>query len=74
MGTMSIGQLLANDTTFMNILSTNIKHGVLKFSKLPQVVLKTRLLLQHFPIASIKVANKLEMAARFNHLNIALKF
>ncbi|KAI6182823.1 G-PROTEIN-RECEP-F1-2 domain-containing protein [Aphelenchoides bicaudatus] len=61
---LSFGQALANDTLFMNVLSNNIKHAIMKFSKLPQVVLKTRLLLQYFPMASIKLANKLQKASK----------
>ncbi|KAI6203340.1 G-PROTEIN-RECEP-F1-2 domain-containing protein [Aphelenchoides besseyi] len=61
---LSLGQSLANDTVFMNIQSAFLKNVIVSYSKLPQVVLKTRLLLQHFPLAAIKVAKTLENAAK----------
>ncbi|KAI6178641.1 G-PROTEIN-RECEP-F1-2 domain-containing protein [Aphelenchoides besseyi] len=61
---LSLGQSLAKDTVFMNIQSAFLKNVIVSYSKLPQVVLKTRLLLQHFPLAAIKVAKTLENAAK----------
>uniref|UniRef100_A0A914ZC04 G-protein coupled receptors family 1 profile domain-containing protein n=1 Tax=Panagrolaimus superbus TaxID=310955 RepID=A0A914ZC04_9BILA len=55
-----LGEALANDTVFMNMLSGNIKRTVISFSLLPHLVLKTRLLLQHFPLAAIKLKQMIE--------------
>uniref|UniRef100_A0A914Q8G5 G-protein coupled receptors family 1 profile domain-containing protein n=1 Tax=Panagrolaimus davidi TaxID=227884 RepID=A0A914Q8G5_9BILA len=55
-----LGEALANDTVFMNMLSGNIKRTVISYSLLPHLVLKTRLLLQHFPLAAIKLKQMIE--------------
>ncbi|KAI1728803.1 hypothetical protein DdX_01006 [Ditylenchus destructor] len=62
--THSFGQALANDTAFMNGLSGFLKKALLAYSTLPHLVLRTRLLLQHFPLAAIYLSQKMREAYR----------
>ena len=55
-----IGASLANDTLFMNILSSNLLANIHADSELPSLVLKTRLLLQHFSLAAVKLYRQID--------------
>ncbi|CAI5455951.1 unnamed protein product [Caenorhabditis angaria] len=57
---MNIGKALIGDVDYMNIISSNLVAHINSDSDLPNLVLKTRLILQHFSIASIKLFNQLE--------------
>uniref|UniRef100_A0A915AAQ7 G-protein coupled receptors family 1 profile domain-containing protein n=1 Tax=Parascaris univalens TaxID=6257 RepID=A0A915AAQ7_PARUN len=59
---ISLGEALSNDTLFMNMLSTNLIGAISSDSQLPQIVLKTRLLLQHFSLAAIKLQRTIDNA------------
>ncbi|TKR93895.1 hypothetical protein L596_008267 [Steinernema carpocapsae] len=59
-----LGHALANDTAFMNMLSSNLITAVSSDSQLPHLVLKTRLLLQHFSLAAIKLKRQIDGAIK----------
>ncbi|KHN88894.1 hypothetical protein Tcan_02618 [Toxocara canis] len=61
---VSLGYALSNDTVFMNLLSTNLIGAISSDSQLPQIVLKTRLLLQHFSLAAVKIRRTIDNAIR----------
>uniref|UniRef100_A0A7E4UYD4 G_PROTEIN_RECEP_F1_2 domain-containing protein n=1 Tax=Panagrellus redivivus TaxID=6233 RepID=A0A7E4UYD4_PANRE len=65
-----LGEALANDTVFMNMLSSHVKRNIQSYSTLPQIVLKTRLLLQHMPLASIKVMDMVMAGRRCKNLEL----
>uniref|UniRef100_A0AC35UAI0 G_PROTEIN_RECEP_F1_2 domain-containing protein n=1 Tax=Rhabditophanes sp. KR3021 TaxID=114890 RepID=A0AC35UAI0_9BILA len=64
----SFGRALANDTTFMNSLSTHLKSAISAESILPHLMLKTRLLLQHFSIAAIKIYKRIQLHQRCSRI------
>ncbi|CAI4224218.1 unnamed protein product [Auanema sp. JU1783] len=51
----NMGRALANDTVFMNLLSSDLYSNIHSDSQLPSLVLRTRLLLQHFSLAAVKL-------------------
>lgn len=59
----SFGEALSNDPKFMNLLSEKLVVAIRSDSHLPEMILKTRLLLQHFSIVAVKLLQQFEKAA-----------
>ncbi|KAK6022456.1 hypothetical protein OSTOST_11845 [Ostertagia ostertagi] len=60
----NMGLALSEDVLFMNLLSSSMVSNIHSDSELPSLVLKTRLVLQNFSVAAIKLWKQIEQVRK----------
>lgn len=64
MALSSLGLALSEDVLFMNLLSSSMVSNIHSDSELPSLVLKTRLVLQNFSVAAIKLWKQIDQVRK----------
>ncbi|XGW20564.1 hypothetical protein V3C99_003953 [Haemonchus contortus] len=67
----NMGLALSEDVLFMNLLSSSVVSNIHSDSELPSLVLKTRLVLQNFSVAAIKLWKQIEQVKRCRQAAVA---
>ncbi|VDP39804.1 unnamed protein product [Heligmosomoides polygyrus] len=69
MALSSLGLALSEDVLFMNLLSSSMVSNIHSDSELPSLVLKTRLVLQNFSVAAIKLWKQIDQVRKADRIS-----